>query len=75
MDEYLRSGFIDVENQSHIGVDAGREGYYRLVFHTRQFITEKWGSILSMQRIVPCYMHFQDLVILRKAQASEGAAC
>jgi ubiquinone/menaquinone biosynthesis C-methylase UbiE len=75
MDEYLRSGFVDVENQSHIGVDAGREGYYRLVFHTRKFITEKWGSILSVQRIVPCYYAFMDLVILRKARASEGAAC
>jgi SAM-dependent methyltransferase len=67
MDEYLRGGFVDVENQSYTGVDEGREGYYRLVFHTRQFVMEKWGSILSVKRIMPCYIDFQDLVILRKA--------
>jgi SAM-dependent methyltransferase len=74
-DEYLRSGFADVENQSHVGVDAGREGYYRLVFHTRQFVMEKWGAILPVKRIMPCYIDFQDLVILRKAQLSEGVVC
>lgn len=65
---FLTDGFIDVANQSYIGVDAGREGYYRLVFQTRQFILENWGNLFSVQRIIPCYMEHQDLVIVKKRQ-------
>src|SRR5713101_838163 len=63
---FLTDGFIDVANLSYIGVDTGRKGYYRLVFQTRQFILENWGKLFSVQRIIPCYMEHQDLVIMKK---------
>jgi SAM-dependent methyltransferase len=64
--QYIVDGFVDVENHSYTGVDAGREGYYRLVFQTRRFILENWGMLLSIQKIIPCYFEHQDLVIARK---------
>jgi SAM-dependent methyltransferase len=62
---YLEDGFYDFEVQN-VGVDAGREGYYRLVAHTRGFILKNWSGHFTVRRILPCYMEHQDLVILQK---------
>jgi SAM-dependent methyltransferase len=61
----LTDGFYDIEAQP-VGVDAGREGYYRLVAHTRRFIAEQWSKFFMIRRILPCYFDHQDLVILQK---------
>lgn len=70
--EFLRHyqdvGFHDFEAQN-VGVDAGREGYYRLVAQTQKFIVDNWSRYFSIRRIIPCYMEHQDLVILRKPSA------
>jgi ubiquinone/menaquinone biosynthesis C-methylase UbiE len=61
----LERGFYDLAAQN-VGVDTGREGYYRLVAHTRRFIRERWSEHLDICRIMPCFMDHQDLVILRR---------
>lgn len=63
---FLERGFFDFENQSSVGVDAGREGYYRLVSHTRPYVMDRWSGLFSVCKIIPCFMDHQDLVILRK---------
>jgi SAM-dependent methyltransferase len=66
IEAFLNKGFFDFEDQSYVGVDAGREGYYRLVSHTRPYVMERWSTLFSVRRILPCFMEHQDLVILRK---------
>lgn len=63
---FAAGGFLDAADQSHVGVDAGKEGYYRLVFHSRRFILDNWKSFFAVQRIMPCYVGAQDLVIVSK---------
>jgi hypothetical protein len=65
LSQYLESGFYDFEAQD-VGVDAGREGYYRLVAHTRSFILTNWSRYFSIRRIFPCHIEHQDLVVLQK---------
>ncbi|MCA8895989.1 MAG: class I SAM-dependent methyltransferase [Hyphomicrobiales bacterium] len=48
------------------GVDEGRDGYYRLVAHSREYITKNWSSIFDISRIIPGFANNQDAVILRK---------
>jgi SAM-dependent methyltransferase len=64
-DIFLNKGFYDFEAQP-VGVDAGREGYYRLVAHTRRYIAERWSAHFNVRRIIPCLMEHQDLVVLQK---------
>ena len=65
LSKYLDTGFYDFEAQN-VGVDVGREGYYRLVAHSRRFILENWSRYFCIRRILPCFMEHQDLVILEK---------
>ncbi len=65
-ERFFVDGFYDFEAQP-VGVDAGREGYYRLVAHTRRFIAEHWSKSFLVRRILPCYFDHQDLIILQKA--------
>lgn len=61
----LETGFYDIMSRKN-GVDARREGYDRLVAHTRTFIKERWSKYLEIQRIFPCFIDHQDLVVLRR---------
>lgn len=63
---FLREGFCDFEVQSTVGVDAGRDGYYRLVGHTRDYVLRHWSQHFRVRRILPCYMDHQDLVVLER---------
>jgi ubiquinone/menaquinone biosynthesis C-methylase UbiE len=64
-DKFISDGFYDLGAQS-IGVDEGREGYYRLVFHTQKFINENWAKYFIIRRALPCYIEHQTLLILQK---------
>jgi ubiquinone/menaquinone biosynthesis C-methylase UbiE len=63
--EYLDRGFYDFAAQN-VGVDAGREGYYRLIAHTRRFIRDVWSGYLDVHRILPCFMEQQDMIVLQR---------
>ena len=49
-----------------VGVDAGREGYYRLVSHTRQYIYDRWSEYVDIKRIIPGFALNQDAVVFTK---------
>jgi SAM-dependent methyltransferase len=69
-DKYQADGFYDWGAQP-VGVDEGREGYYRLSFHTQRFIEERWSPYFVIESILPCYMEHQTLLILRKRTGFE----
>lgn len=48
------------------GVDEGRDGYYRLVSHTRQYIHDTWSKYVDVKRIIPGFANNQDAVIFTK---------
>ena len=54
-DKFISDGFYDLGPVS-VGVDEGREGYYRLVFHTQKFINENWAKYFIIRRALPCYI-------------------
>ena len=56
----------DIEDQSYVGLNPSRSGYYRLVYQSRRFIKENWGKLFAIQRVIPCYFQHSDLVIARK---------
>jgi ubiquinone/menaquinone biosynthesis C-methylase UbiE len=64
-EKYITDGFYDLQADP-CGVDEGRDGYYRLVFHTQEFITEHWSKYFTIRRTLPCYMEHQSLLILQK---------
>jgi len=66
VEAFLETGFYDFESQSSVGVDVGREGYYRLVAHTRSYVMHHWSKFFAVRRILPCFMDHQDLVVLQK---------
>lgn len=66
VEKFIAEGFFDFESQSAVGVDAGRDGYYRLVAHTRDYVMKHWSKFFTIRQIMPCYMDHQDLVILQK---------
>lgn len=66
--QFTRKGFFDFEAQD-VGVDTGREGYYRLVVHAREYIIKNWSRYFIVRRIFPCFMEHQDLIVLQKSGA------
>jgi len=65
LEEFRTVGCYDFEAQN-VGVDAGREGYYRLVAHTQNYILKHWSRYFTIRRIIPCFMEHQDLIILER---------
>jgi SAM-dependent methyltransferase len=63
---YAAGGFLDIEDQSYVGLNPSRSGYYRLVYQSRKFIMENWGKLFAIPRVIPCYFQHSDLVIARK---------
>ena len=51
-----------------VGVDAGREGYYRNVAHTVNCVTNEWSQFINVEKIIHGFADNQDAVIFTKKQ-------
>lgn len=61
-------GFLDVGSNPGLDAVVHDKHYYRNVFHTREYIREKWSQYFDILEIIPGYIgNHQDLVIMRKA--------
>lgn len=61
----IGSGRLDY-GADRVGVDMGREGYYRTVSHTRDYIHRVWSEYVEVCRIIPGFADNQDAVVFRK---------
>jgi SAM-dependent methyltransferase len=49
-----------------VGVDEGREGYYRMTLHTRDRVEREWTKYVDVARIIAGFADSQDAVVFRK---------
>jgi SAM-dependent methyltransferase len=61
----MAQGGYDLGPQQ-VGVDEGREGYYRLTLRTRGYLRREWAKHVDLVRIIPGFAESQDGVVFRK---------
>jgi hypothetical protein len=61
----MAQGRYDLGPQA-VGVDEGREGYYRMTLHTRERVQREWTQYVDVTRIIPGFADSQDAVVFRK---------
>jgi SAM-dependent methyltransferase len=58
-------GFCEQANPLY-DADLGEPGYYKDVFHTREYVRREWAKFFDVLAILPCYVAHQDLVVMRR---------
>lgn len=62
----LRDGFLDVGWQID-GVDSQKQGYYRRIFHSYDYVLDIWPNYLSIVAYLEGYSDHQSALILNKS--------
>lgn len=63
--KFSEEGRIDIGALS-VGVDEGRSGYYRTVFHETSYIMQEWSKQIDIVRIIYGFANNQDAVLFKK---------
>jgi SAM-dependent methyltransferase len=60
---------IAVLGEQSVGVDVGRDTYYKLTCHSTAFVMREWSRFFEVCRVIRSFAEHQDLVVLRRSAA------
>ena len=60
-----KTGFLDMGWQND-GVDVQQPGFYRRIFHTVDYILQKWSIILEVVSVIEGFSDHQAAIIMKK---------
>ncbi len=66
--QFVEEGIAVLGEQS-VGVDVGRDSYYKLTCHSTPFVMREWSKYLEVCRVIRSFAEHQDLVVLRRSVA------
>jgi ubiquinone/menaquinone biosynthesis C-methylase UbiE len=66
--QFVEEGIAVLGEQS-VGVDVGRDSYYKLTCHSTSFVMKEWNKYFEVCRVVRSFAEHQDLVVLRRSVA------
>lgn len=65
IEKLLLAGYLDVGNQTSY-LDKSRPGYYRKVFHSREYIQANWSNRFAVLDVLDGYADHQSMVVCKR---------